>query len=170
MQLKSKVLVRNGMQKEYKFSYQYYESVELLNSDDIELVNKSKEAMNNAYAPYSNFKVGASLRLKNGEIILGNNQENIAYPSGLCAERVALFHAGAMHPKEVIETICVIAKGELISFDSILSPCGACRQVMLESEKRQEHPLRVLLVNQNDSVILVDSAKYFLPFTFGEQL
>lgn len=157
------------MNKEFKFSYNFFESIESLNEGDKFLVNKATEAMRNAYAPYSKFKVGASVKLTNGEIILGNNQENIAYPSGLCAERVALFHVGATHPEATIDTICIIAKGDLVPIDSWLSPCGACRQVMLESEQRQSKPIRVILVNQDNSVVIVDSVKFFLPFAFGRK-
>ena len=157
------------MNREFKFSYSFFKSFHELSEHDNSLVKKAIEAMNMAYAPYSNFKVGASLKLANGEVVLGNNQENIAYPSGLCAERVALFYAGAVHPNLTIETICIVAKGDLVPTDSWLSPCGACRQVMLESEKRQNKPIRVILVNQDETVVVVDSVKYFLPFAFGRK-
>ncbi len=170
MQLNQFKFVFAIMDKEYSFSYKLFKSSTELVSNDKQLVSKAIEAMNNAYAPYSKFKVGASVKLSNGEIVLGNNQENIAYPSGLCAERVALFYAGAMFPNLSIETLCIVAKGDLVSETSILSPCGSCRQVMLESESRQNTPIRVILVNQDDSVIIVDSVKYFLPFGFGPEL
>jgi cytidine deaminase len=157
----------NKMDKEFKFNYKLIDSVELLYNDDILLVEKAISGMDNAYAPYSNFKVGASIRLENGEIVVGNNQENIAYPSGLCAERVALFYVGANYPNVSIETICIVAKGDLIPIDSIIAPCGSCRQVMIESEQRQPKPIRVILVNQNKTVVIVESVKYFLPFIFG---
>jgi cytidine deaminase len=120
-----------------------------------------------AYAPYSEFKVGASLLLEDGEVVLGSNQENIAYPSGLCAERVALFYAGSNYPESNIQTLCVVANGDLISNEKDLSPCGSCRQVMVETELRQKADFRVILVNQNDTVSIFDSAKDLLPLTFG---
>lgn len=167
MQLSLRKCVILIMNNQFSFSYTLLRTFNELNSDDKLLVNKAIEAMNNAYAPYSKFQVGASLKLINGEIIQGNNQENIAYPSGLCAERVALFYAGAIFPDEAIETLCIVAKGDLVPKHSILSPCGSCRQVMLESESRQKTPIRVILVNQDESVIIVESVKFFLPFGFG---
>ena len=156
------------MQKEFKFSYSQYQSINELDKADQELAKLAIDAMKNAYAPYSKFHVGAALRLENGEMILGNNQENIAYPSGLCAERVALFYSGANYPGIAIQTLCIVAKGDLISNNAILSPCGSCRQVMLESENRQKNPIKVILINQDGSLYVVDSVKFFLPFGFGK--
>lgn len=139
---------------------------ELPVSDQI-LIEKAFEVGENAYAPYSKFKVGASLRLENDVIVTGSNQENIAYPSGLCAERVALFNAGANYPNVKVETLCIIAKGDLLPKDKILSPCGSCRQVMVESEVRQQQPYRVILVSQNNQTIIFNSAVDLLPLAFG---
>ena len=155
------------MQKEYSFKFQLFPNWQALHSEEISLVNKAFEAMDRAYAPYSKFKVGAALLLDNGQIIQGNNQENIAYPSGLCAERVALFYAGAQFPGVAIQMICIVAKGDLMPISQLLSPCGACRQVMLESENRQNKPLRVILVNQDNRTMCIDSVKDLLPFGFG---
>lgn len=126
------------MKKELHFSYETLKSISELNEVDRILAQESIAAMDNAYAPYSKFNVGAALKLKTGEVIQGNNQENIAFPSGLCAERVALFYAGAKYPGVEIETLCIVAKGDLVPKSHILSPCGSCRQVMLESENRQK--------------------------------
>lgn len=156
------------MQKEFKFSYSQYQSINELDKADQELAKLAIDAMKNAYAPYSKFHVGAALRLENGEMILGNNQENIAYPSGLCAERVALFYSGANYPGIAIQTLCIVAKGDLIPNNAILSPCGSCRQVMLESENRQKNPIKVILINQDGSLYVVDSVKFLLPFGFGK--
>jgi cytidine deaminase len=155
------------MQKEFKISYSEYQSINELDKADQELAKLAIDAMKNAYAPYSKFHVGAALKLENGEMILGNNQENIAYPSGLCAERVALFYSGANYPGIAIQTLCIVAKGDLIPNNAILSPCGSCRQVMLESENRQKNPIKVILINQDGSLYVVDSVKFFLPFGFG---
>jgi cytidine deaminase len=138
-----------------------------LEVNDQDLAKHAIEASTNAYAPYSNFLVGAAVRLMDGKVIQGNNQENIAFPSGLCAERVALFYAGANYPDSEIETLCIVAKGDLVPKNHILSPCGSCRQVMLESENRQRVPIRVILINQDGKVLIVESAKDFLPFGFG---
>ena len=157
------------MKKEIHFSYELLNSISELNETEQILAQRAIEAMDKAYAPYSKFNVGAALQLITGEIIQGNNQENIAYPSGLCAERVALFYAGATHPGIEIETLCIVAKGDLVPKTQILSPCGSCRQVMLESENRQKTPIRVILINQDDTVLIVNSAEDFLPFGFGRK-
>lgn len=156
------------MKKELHFSYETLKSISELNEVDRVLAKEAIAAMDKAYAPYSKFNVGAALKLKTGEIIQGNNQENIAFPSGLCAERVALFYAGAKYPGVEIETLCIVAKGDLVPKSQILSPCGSCRQVMLESENRQKNPIRVILINQDETVLMVNSAKDFLPFGFGK--
>ena len=155
------------MQKEYSFKFQLYPNWESLQTVDKSVVNKAFEAMEKAYAPYSKFKVGAALLLEDGQIIQGNNQENIAYPSGLCAERVALFHAGAQFPRIAVDLICIVAKGDLMPISQLLSPCGACRQVMLESENRQNKPIRIILVNQDNRTMCIDSVQNLLPFGFG---
>ena len=155
------------VQKEYSFKFQLYPNLESLPTIDISVVNKAFEAMEKAYAPYSKFKVGAALLLEDGQIIQGNNQENIAYPSGLCAERIALFHANAQFPEIAVELICIVAKGDLMPISQLISPCGACRQVMLESENRQNKPIRIILVNQDNRTMCIDSAQNLLPFGFG---
>ena len=155
------------MQKEYSFKFQLYPNWDSLQTRDISVVNKAFEAMEKAYAPYSKFKVGAALLLEDGQIIQGNNQENIAYPSGLCAERIALFHANAQFPEIAVELICIVAKGDLMPISQLISPCGACRQVMLESENRQNKPIRIILVNQDNRTMCIDSVQNLLPFGFG---
>lgn len=155
------------MKKELKVKYDQLDHWQELSESDQLLVRKATEAMSNAYAPYSKFKVGASVLLENDTIVTGSNQENIAYPSGLCAERVALFYAGANYPNEKVNTLCIVAKGDLVPVETILSPCGGCRQVMAETETRQNKPYRVILVCQNDVTIVFDSALDFLPLAFG---
>lgn len=155
------------MRQNLTISFDRFEHWQELTESDQILVKKAFEVSKTAYAPYSKFHVGASLRLSNGEIITGSNQENIAYPSGLCAERVALFYTGANYPNEQIETLCVVAEGELLPIDKILSPCGACRQVMLETEVRQKKSYRIILVSQNGVSIVFDSAVDLLPLAFG---
>lgn len=157
------------MEKEITIKYNEYSTWKELSEKEIKMVESAYAICEKAYAPYSKFQVGATLLLSNGEIISGNNQENIAYPSGLCAERVALFFAGANFPKESIETIVVVAKGDLLPVDKTLSPCGSCRQVMIESEIRQNNqPIRVVLVSQNGKTIVFNSVLDLLPFAFGE--
>ena len=155
------------MIKKITTEYEQLDSWKDLSFEDHVLVEKAYEVMANAYAPYSKFKVGASLRLSNNQVVSGSNQENIAYPSGLCAERVALFYAGANFPNERVETLCIVAKGDLVPVETILSPCGSCRQVMIETEKRQEEKYRVILVSQNGATIIFKSALDLLPLAFG---
>lgn len=155
------------MQRSLEVKYEYYDSWKSLDESDIDLVKKAYDVMENAYAPYSKFRVGASLLMEDGTLITGSNQENIAYPSGLCAERVALFYAGANYPDKKINTLCVVAKGDLVPTEEILSPCGGCRQVMLETENRQGNAFRVILVSQNEKTVVFNSARDLLPLAFG---
>tara|TARA_R110002072_G_scaffold302402_1_gene485117 strand:- start:44492 stop:44962 length:471 start_codon:yes stop_codon:yes gene_type:complete len=155
------------MKKEFSIVYKQFSHWTELDKNDQSLVESANDAMSKAYAPYSNFNVGAVALLSNGELVKGNNQENIAYPSGLCAERVALFYAGANFPNESIKTLCIVAKGDLVPVETILSPCGSCRQVMVESEKRQGNSFRVILVSQNGAVVVFNSAVDLLPLAFG---
>jgi cytidine deaminase len=135
--------------------------------EDQVLVERAFEAMQAAYAPYSKFKVGASVRLDNDAIVTGSNQENSAYPSGLCAERVVLFHVGANYPKQSVQTLCIVAEGDLIPKEKLLSPCGACRQVMLETENRQNNKIRIIIVNQDNRALILYSVIDLLPFGFS---
>ena len=155
------------MEKKISIEFTELSDWKELNFADQQLVRAAENVMKSAYSPYSKFSVGASLLLSNGEIVTGSNQENIAYPSGLCAERVALFYAGSNFPKENVETLCVVAKGDLIDVNTLLSPCGGCRQVMVETESRQDKKYRVIMVNQNGSVIIFNSATDLLPLAFG---
>jgi cytidine deaminase len=123
------------------------------------------DAAGRAYAPYSGFRVGAVAVLANGVLVAGNNQENAAYPSGLCAERVALFSAAAQYPNVPVTTLVLVAlvKGAL---QPHIAPCGACRQVLLETEQRFERPIRLLLCG-SEEVHVMDSATSLLPLSFG---
>ncbi|MBM3451812.1 MAG: cytidine deaminase [Bacteroidetes bacterium] len=156
------------MIKNISIRYSEFAHWEELGPDDIELVKKAFEVSENAYAPYSKFYVGTSLRMEDNSIILGSNQENIAYPSGLCAERVALFYAGSNYPNLKIKKICVVAKGEIIPKENWISPCGSCRQVMIESQNRQYQPIEIILVSQNSRVLVFQSVSDLLPFAFNQ--
>lgn len=148
-------------------NYSVISSVEDLNQEQLKVIEKSKEAVINAYAPYSNFKVGAAVLLDNGTVILGNNQENVAYPSGLCAERVALFSANAQFPEKKITHLAISSQGDFIDINSILSPCGACRQVMVEVVHRQGESFELLLLNPDGSIYIFSDATDLLPFVFS---
>ena len=140
--------------------------VEELSEEDKRLRNAAVEAAKDAYAPYSHFFVGAAVLLEDGTIVKGNNQENAAYPSGLCAERVALFSVGASFPDIPVAALAIISMkdGEI---QSSISPCGACRQVILETEQRYGLPVRILLCG-SDETIIISSAKDLLPLCFGK--
>jgi cytidine deaminase len=137
-----------------------------LDTQDNELVANAKEAFITAYAPYSGFLVGASILLDNGEIVNGSNQENVAYPSGLCAERVAMFYAGAKFPDAKIKTIAVSVISKTFKVTDVISPCGACRQVMAEYEDKQEQPIKVILHSPTDDVLIANTVQDLLPFMF----
>lgn len=155
------------MKHSHTITYAIYPHYSDLSAIEQELVAKAYEASESAYAPYSQFQVGAALLLEDGQIIAGSNQENIAYPSGLCAERVALFYAGANHPGKTIQTLVVVAKGDLVEPDECISPCGSCRQVMAQSEFRQQQPIRLILVAQTGKTFVFDKATDLLVFPFG---
>ncbi|MGC1244287.1 MAG: cytidine deaminase [Chryseosolibacter sp.] len=130
------------------------------------VAHKAKDAANHAYAPYSKFHVGAAVLLESGTIVTGTNQENAAYPSGMCAERVALFSAMAQHPEAVISKIAIVAKRKGGKELTPATPCGACRQVMLEFEMRQEKPFEVIMQNEDHKWVKASSARSLLPFSF----
>ncbi len=141
--------------------YTYDECSEIEKS----LIDAAKEATSNAYVPYSHFHVGAALLLENGEIITGNNQENAAYPSGLCAERTAVFYANAQYPDQKIEAMAVATfyNGQFTT--DLVSPCGSCRQVLLEVESRFNSPVKILLY-KNGEVYMADSMSSLMPLSF----
>jgi len=131
------------------------------------LIKAAAGALKNAYAPYSEFKVGAALMLENGQIVVGNNQENAAYPSGLCAERVAFFAAGANFPGVKIIAAAVMASSDKYDVKEPVSPCGACRQVMAEYESKQLSPIPIYFGGETGPVYLVNSLGDLLPFKFS---
>lgn len=136
-----------------------------LNATDRELVERALESTNGSYAPYSNFYVGAALRLANDTIVIGANQENAAFPSGLCAERTALFAAQANYPDQPVVALAIAARNVNGLLNEPVSPCGACRQVILGVEDRYKQPIRVLLYGKK-GVYCLRSAKDLLPFSF----
>ncbi|OHX67405.1 cytidine deaminase [Flammeovirga pacifica] len=139
-----------------------------LAKEDQELLEAAEKATFTSYAPYSNFNVGAALRLENNDIIIGNNQENAAYPSGMCAERTAMYFAGSKYPNTTIKTIAIAArKGEEKEFIPI-SPCGSCRQAMLEYEVKQDENIRVIMKG-TDQIYELSSISDLLPFKFTQK-
>ncbi|MFA6334100.1 MAG: cytidine deaminase [Bacteroidales bacterium] len=153
-------------QKSITISYEEYYSNEGLNSRDKELLGRAIEATKGSYAPYSKFNVGAAVRLDNGEIIAASNQENAAYPSGLCAERVAIFYAHAKFPDAAIESLAVTAAVNGNICDTPTYPCGACRQVLAESESRARKPIRIIIGGEKITQV-VNDVNSLLPFVFN---
>lgn len=140
-------------------------SFEELDESKQQLINKAKEQVNKAYAPYSGFHVGAAVELENGEIFAGSNQENSAYPSGLCAERVAMFYANAQYPEVAVKTLAIAAYTNGIFLPLPVSPCGSCRQVLLETEMRFEKDITILLFGTKE-IYLLKNVKQLLPLCF----
>ena len=159
------------MKREEQFvcPYVVYDDLEELEPQDAELMRRALEAALNAYAPYSGFCVGAAVRMANGAIVTGNNIENAAYPSGLCAERVAMFGAMAKYPGVAIEALAITARSEAKQVDEPVAPCGACRQVMVEVEQVSKRPLRVLCQGESGSIMVFDGVETLMPFIFLEK-
>ena len=142
-------------------------SYEELTDEEKKLVDAAKEASNRSYAPYSRFQVGAAVRLAGGVLVSGSNQENAAYPSGTCAERTTLFYANSQYPDRAVEALAIAAQtgGKFIEHPT--APCGACRQVILETEERYRYPIRIYLYG-TDEVYIVESIRSLLPLCFGK--
>ena len=136
-----------------------------LDNADRELIDTAREATKRSYAPYSHFSVGAAARLANGIVVTGTNQENAAYPSGLCAERTTLFYANSQYPDQAVETLAIAAHNGRDFLDSPIPPCGACRQVMLETEKRFKRPMRILLYGK-EGIYELKNVGDLLPLSF----
>ena len=133
-----------------------------------ELMVQAQDAITRAYAPYSHFQVGAAILLVNGKIVTGNNQENAAYPSGMCAERVAIWSASSQYPNVAIKKIVITVKSTLKEVNKPVAPCGACRQTLLEYEHKQKEPIEVYFMGETGKVVLAHSLKDLLPFAFDE--
>lgn len=156
--------------KQFICPYEVYDNLNELEPQDAELLRKAHEATAHSYAPYSKFHVGAAVRMANGEIVTGNNIENAAYPSGLCAERVALFGAMAKFPGVAVEALAVVAHSESKVINEPAAPCGACRQVMVEVEQVSKQPLRVLCQGETGPIMVFDGIESLVPFIFQNSL
>ena len=142
--------------------------LEELTPDEHQLIELAIEGTRRSYAPYSHFHVGAALRLQNGVTFIGCNQENAAFPAGICAERSAIFAAGAQYPDQPVVMLAITARGtdgELV--DEPASPCGTCRQVIIETETRFKHPVRILLYGRKHTYVM-DGIKELMPLSFTE--
>lgn len=149
---------------EQKTTIKVYEYAEL-SEEQKRLIEEAKRATQDSYSPYSHFQVGAAVQLKNGTILHGSNQENAAYPSGLCAERTTLFYANANYPKEPVMALAIAVWTDNDFTDIPTAPCGSCRQVMIETEDRFNQPMQILLYGK-ERIYVIDSAKELLPLSF----
>lgn len=149
------------MDKQYSFDYESYDSLSELNEQDMELVRRAKEACYTAYAPYSDFKVGAAARLASGRIVTGSNQENDVFPAGICAESNLMHHCMSNHKDDKVISMAVTS----VPADKECYPCGICRQIISNAEDRQGTPIRVIMAGR-DSATVIDTSKKLLPFVF----
>jgi cytidine deaminase len=145
-----------------------YSSLQELPTDIQDLMDQAVAVRKKAYAPYSKFKVGAALLLDNGKIVLGSNQENAAYPSGLCAERVAIYQAGAIYPDAKVLKMAITAASDSNKTIAPIPPCGACRQSIAEYETRQEAPIEIYFMGETGDIYKSESLKNLLPFMFDK--
>lgn len=152
----------------FTISYETFNSVKELSESDQLLCNKAEAALASSHSPYSKFKVGTAIALADGQVVLGSNQENLAYPSGLCAERVALFTIGANYPNAIIKTMAITAQTEVFKIENPVTSCGGCLQVMIEMEKRQKSPIEVMFYCIGGQVLKVKNVKSLIPFAFVE--
>ncbi|MCM4151890.1 cytidine deaminase [Arenibacter sp. N53] len=149
------------------FDLEVYGSIQELEEHDRELMKEAVKARKKAYSPYSKFNVGAAVLLENGEIVTGNNQENASYPSGLCAERVAIFYASAKYPGIAIETIAISATSENFVVNKPAAPCGNCRQSISEYEIKQLQPISIIMSGETGDVLKCSSVADILPLAFN---
>jgi cytidine deaminase len=156
--------------KEISITSQFsvYDTIPELPLDIQNLMEQAVAVRKNAYAPYSNFRVGVAILLDNGKIVLGSNQENAAYPSGLCAERVAIFYAGAIYPEAKILKMAITAASDTNTTKSPIPPCGACRQSIAEYETRQNVPIEIYFMGELGAIYKSASLKNLLPFMFDK--
>ena len=154
---------------EIKITFQEYDTLAELPQPDQLLCHEATKALITSHSPYSKFKVGVAMRLQSGTILHSSNQENAAYPSGLCAERVALFHWGANHANDPIETIAITAHTDEFELTKPVTSCGACLQVLAEYEKKQDQPIEIILHCQNGLTWKIKGVQNQLPFLFFEE-
>jgi cytidine deaminase len=153
-------------EQKFEFSFEVYDSVDELSEQDKQLLNEARKTTHQAYAPYSNFHVGAAAKLINGKIITGSNQENASFPVGICAERVLLGSASSLYPGMAIETMAISYQNKNAKSDHPISPCGMCRQALQEFEGRMNKPIRLILGGMEGKIYVVDSSSSLLPLAF----
>ncbi len=156
-------------QEIFEFSFEVYDSIDELDADDRQLLVEARNVTDKAYAPYSNFHVGAAAKLSNNKIVMGTNQENASYPVGICAERVLLSAVSSLHPGIPIETMAVSYQSKKIKSDHPIAPCGMCRQALQEFEGRTNKPIRLILGGIEGKVYVIESASLLLPLAFTNE-
>ncbi|PSJ73180.1 cytidine deaminase [Sphingobacteriales bacterium UPWRP_1] len=160
-------MLQNMKKITYSAVFEFHDNYRKFSAEELSLFGLAHHACLQAYAPYSQFQVGAAVLLQNGLMYAGNNQENAAYPSGLCAERVALFYASAIHPNVPVTALAITINYGNTVFDSVVAPCGACRQVAAEYEQKFNQNIRVYLLGRNEKVLVIPSVKTLLPLLFS---
>jgi cytidine deaminase len=154
------------MKQDCSFTLDVFDKIEDLKPDDAYLLTQAQDVTRNAYAPYSEFQVGAAARMANGNVITGTNQENASYPIGLCAERVLLSAASSVYPNIAIDTIAISYNNLLGESDHPIAPCGVCRQSLHEYEDRMNHPIRLILGGKTGKIYVIEQAGQLLPLAF----
>jgi len=153
-------------ENKFEFSYEVFDDMSELSREDAELLTQAKNVTKQAYAPYSKFFVGAMAKLSNGKTVAGTNQENASYPVGICAERVLLGNAATLYPGVSIDTLAISYDSKDVTSDHPISPCGMCRQALLEYETRTEKSIRLILAGQKGKIYVINTVKFLLPFAF----
>jgi len=156
-------------EKKFEFSFDVYDSIEELNANDKQLLIEARNVTDQAYAPYSNFHVGAAARLSNNKIVTGTNQENASYPIGICAERVLLSAVSSLYPGVPIEAMAVSYQSKKVKSDHPISPCGMCRQALQEFEGRTSTRIRLILGGLEGKVYVINSVSQLLPLAFSSE-
>lgn len=149
------------------FAFEVYDSVEELSVEDAWLLQEARKVTSQAYAPYSQFKVGAIARLTNGESVTGTNQENASYPVGLCAERVLLSAVSSIYPNVPIETMAISYHNTQGESNRPVTPCGICRQTLAEYQLRLNHPIRLILSGLEGKIYIIPQSNMLLPLSFN---
>ena len=159
------------MKQQHSFEFEIYDDISGLNKEDAALMEEARKTTQKAYAPYSNFLVGAAALFNNGQKVFGTNQENASYPVGICAERVLLASASMLQTDEPIKTMAISYNNlsRVGGSDRPISPCGMCRQSLAEYEERTAQPMRLILSGMEGKVIIIESASQLLPFSFGSE-
>ena len=156
-------------ERKFEFSFEVYDSIDELSAEDQQLLTEARNVTEQAYAPYSNFRVGAAAKLENGKIVTGTNQENASYPVGICAERVLLSTVSSLYPDIPVTTMAVSYQSNKIKSDHPISPCGMCRQALLEFEGRTSKLIRLILAGIKGKIYVIRSASQLLPLAFGSE-